>query len=141
MGRDIQRCKGIDADIGNRYDAKTDLLHPSRVEFPRPPPTHTRLVLRLLEILGLVRLERLEPMRPSSKHTGKPEEDRGFTDTSGQIISSTNLTILNSLLVRFGPMREDTLCILMGAIQVACSCVAFGIRYGLGAWVYGGDRR
>lgn len=59
----------------------------------------------------------------------------------GQILSTTNLTILNFLLVTFGPMREQSLCLLLGGVQVAGSAVAFFIRYGLGAWVYGGDRR
>lgn len=113
------------------YDAKTDLLHPSRVEFEKPPRLHTRVVLEILEFLRLVRLERL----PSAK-------DKGSASTrKGTIISSTNLTILNFLLVSFGPMKEQSLCVLMGLVQIACSAFAFWIRYGLGSWVYGGDRR
>lgn len=59
----------------------------------------------------------------------------------GDITSCTNLTILNFLLVRLGPMREDRLCMTLGGVQIACSALAFWVRYGLGAWVYGGDRR
>jgi UDP-N-acetylglucosamine--dolichyl-phosphate N-acetylglucosaminephosphotransferase len=113
------------------YDAKTDLLHPSRVEFQLPPPLHTRIVLELLEFLRLVRLERI----PAAKDKGSASHSKG------SIISSTNLTILNFLLVSFGPMKEQSLCVLMGLVQIACSAFAFWIRYGLGSWVYGGDRR
>jgi UDP-N-acetylglucosamine--dolichyl-phosphate N-acetylglucosaminephosphotransferase len=55
--------------------------------------------------------------------------------------SCSNLTILNTLLVIFGPMKEQTLCSVLAGVQVAGSAVGFAIRYGLGAWVYGGDRR
>jgi UDP-N-acetylglucosamine--dolichyl-phosphate N-acetylglucosaminephosphotransferase len=113
------------------YDAKTDLLHPSRVEFPKPPPLRTRIILEILEFLRLVRLERL----PSAKDQGSA------SPRNGTIISSTNLTILNFLLVTFGPLQEQSLCVLMGLVQIACSAFAFWIRYGLGSWVYGGDRR
>lgn len=60
---------------------------------------------------------------------------------SGSIISATNLTILNFILVWFGPLHEQTLCLALGAVQVAGSALAFGIRYGVGSLVYGGDRR
>ncbi|EIW67939.1 hypothetical protein TREMEDRAFT_32854 [Tremella mesenterica DSM 1558] len=105
-----------------RYDATTDLLFPSLTEFERPPEIKTRVVLRIMEILRLVKLERA-------------------SSTMRVILSSTNLTILNLLLVHFGPMREQSLCLGLGFIQVFCSGVAFGIRYGLGSMVYGGERR
>lgn len=113
----------------DRYDAKTDLLRPSLTMFEKPPPPQTRITLEILALLRLVRLDRLEP--PESN----PRPRRG------QIVSSTNLTILNFLLIHFGPLHERTLCLLVAEIQVACSAVAFGIRYGVGAWVYDGERR
>lgn len=108
------------------FDAETGLLHPSRVVFEKPPPTKTRVVLQILEYLRLVRLERSKPSK----------EDQQI-----YLKSSTNLTILNFLLVHFGPMREQTLCMLVAGVQVLGSAVAFGIRYGVGSWFYGGDRR
>jgi UDP-N-acetylglucosamine--dolichyl-phosphate N-acetylglucosaminephosphotransferase len=89
-------------------------------------------VLEILETLRLVRLERI-PATADPKTGRKPRRD--------QIVSTTNLTILNSLLVHFGPLREDTLCGVMIAVQILGSVVAFGIRYGVGSWVYGGERR
>ncbi|KAI9635723.1 putative UDP-N-acetylglucosamine-dolichyl-phosphate N-acetylglucosaminephosphotransferase [Dioszegia hungarica] len=121
------------------YETGTNLLHPSRVIFAKRPAAHTRLVLSVLEILGLVRLERAAESPSPSTSEGSVE--RAWTAQKGDIVSSTNLTILNFLLVRLGPMREDTLCSVMGGVQVGCSALAFWVRYGLGAWVYGGDRR
>ncbi|WRT63858.1 uncharacterized protein IL334_000783 [Kwoniella shivajii] len=108
------------------YDDRSGLLNPSRVIFELPPPRKTVIVLEILSFLKLVKLERLPPINESSK---------------GYIKSSTNLTIINFLLVHFGPMREDKLCILVGIVQVSGSIIAFAIRYGVGSWFYGGDRR
>jgi len=101
------------------YDAGTGLLDPSLTVFEKPPPAKTKVTLRVLELLRLARVDRKE----------------------GQIVSSTNLTILNFLLVHFGPLHERTLCSLVGALQIACSILAFAIRYGLASLVYDGDRR
>lgn len=114
------------------YDEKTDLLYPSKAVFENPPPLQTHIVLEIMSLLGLVRLERAV----LSAKEADPAKTGGT-----RIVSTTNLTILNFLLVRLGPMREPTLCIVVGAIQVACSALAFAIRYGVGSWVYGGDRR
>ena len=100
--------------------------------FERAPPAKTRITLRVLEFLRLVRLDRIDVPTESPKSSSKPRS---------QIISSTNLTILNFLLIHFGPMHERTLCLLAGTIQAACSVLAFAVRYGIGAWVYGGERR
>ncbi|KAK4685755.1 UDP-N-acetylglucosamine--dolichyl-phosphate N-acetylglucosaminephosphotransferase, partial [Tremellales sp. Uapishka_1] len=114
----------------NRYDEKTNLLSPSLTTYPQQPARRTVIVLRILETLRLVSIDR-QPS-PTAASAAGPK---------GEIVASTNLTILNVLLVHFGPMRERSLCILMGGVQVACSVLAFSIRYGVGAWVYGGERR
>ncbi|RXK38710.1 UDP-N-acetylglucosamine-dolichyl-phosphate N-acetylglucosaminephosphotransferase [Tremella mesenterica] len=147
-----------------RYDATTNLLFPSLTEFERPPEMKTRVVLRIMEVLRLVKLERAsstmsvtQKVRNKSgnqvavkvKTSGENSDPDNIrdggkesgSDGEGVILSSTNLTILNLLLVHFGPMREQSLCLLLGFIQVFCSGVAFGIRYGLGSMVYGGERR
>lgn len=83
--------------------------------------------MEILELLGLTRLE-----RATDTKTG---------DISRQIVSATNLTIINYILVHFGPMHERNLCLSVGAVQIAASALAFTIRYGVGSLVYGGDRR
>jgi UDP-N-acetylglucosamine--dolichyl-phosphate N-acetylglucosaminephosphotransferase len=60
---------------------------------------------------------------------------------TNQIQTCSNLTILNLLLVLFGPMREDRVTTVMMGLQVICSALAFAIRYGLGAWFYEGEDR
>ena len=130
----------------DRYDPKTDKLGPSLSVFERPPPFKTRITLQILELLHLVRLERVDfkhnrPMtRTVSNGQSSPEDKRSRQDR-GRVVSTTNLTILNFLLVLFGPMHERTLCAVMGGLQVSCSILAFGVRYGAASWVYGGDRR
>ena len=47
-----------------------------------------------------------------------------------------NLTLINLCLKVLGDMNEQTLCILLLAIQVMCSVVAFGIRYYLSLLFY-----
>jgi len=106
-----------------RLDPKisSDLLLPSIVDFERPPSTLSVIVLKTLAALRLTRL------------TVHPE--------SGVIYSATNLTLLNVILVWFGPMREPTVTLIMAGIQVAGSCFAFAVRYGLVWLFYDGDRR
>ena len=104
-----------------RFDPDTNLLHPSTVAFERPPSVRTSSTLQLLSLLGLTRL---------TKHP-----------KNGQILEATNLTILNWLLVRLGPMTEKQLVKVLCATQVAGSVFAFVIRYGLAGLVYDGDRR
>jgi hypothetical protein len=131
------------ADKERRFDPSSGLLRPSLVLFEEPPPLHTKVVLRILEALHLVKLERVPIPTPSGTNastTGKPPLSDQSAGT-GQIVSSTNLTILNFMLVHFGPLHEKSLCTLMGVLQVACSVLAFAIRYGAAGWVYGGERR
>ncbi|KAI0042160.1 N-acetylglucosaminephosphotransferase [Auriscalpium vulgare] len=104
-----------------RFDADTNLLHPSKALFLRPPSRLATFVLRVLAALGLTEL------------TIHPQ--------SGMILEATNLTILNFLLLRLGPMAEKRLVQTLIATQVTGSVVAFAVRYGLANLVYDGDRR
>jgi UDP-N-acetylglucosamine--dolichyl-phosphate N-acetylglucosaminephosphotransferase len=121
-----------------RYDEPTDKLYPSVATFEVEPPFKTRITLEVLELMRLVRLERLP--RPEDS---KPNDSAGTPRRRqmGRIVSTTNLTILNFLLIHFGPMHEQTLCSLLAGVQILGSVIAFGIRYGVGSWFYGGDRR
>lgn len=49
---------------------------------------------------------------------------------------ANNLTILNFLLLKFGPQREDRLTIMVMVTQVVCSVIAFVIRYPLSSSLY-----
>lgn len=98
-----------------------NIIQPSTVEFKHPPRLHANLILSFLSLLGLTRL------------THHPE-----TKT---ILSATNLTILNAILVVRGPMSEERLVSECMALQIGGSMIAFGIRYGLAGVFYDGDRR
>ncbi|KAF9210488.1 tunicamycin resistance protein [Podila verticillata] len=56
--------------------------------------------------------------------------------TGQRPIAMTNLTILNAILLRTGPLNERNLTIGVMIVQVLCSLLAFFIRYGLVAYVY-----
>ncbi|KAF9077584.1 UDP-N-acetylglucosamine-dolichyl [Rhodocollybia butyracea] len=104
-----------------RFDGNTNLLHPSKALFMKPPSSLTSSVLRILAILKLVDL------------TTHP--------STGVILETTNLTILNFFLVRLGPMNEKRLVQVLMCSQIAGSILAFTVRYGLSGLVYDGDRR
>ncbi|KZT42663.1 UDP-N-acetylglucosamine-dolichyl [Sistotremastrum suecicum HHB10207 ss-3] len=106
-------------------DNLTLLLHPSEANKDQPFPENlSRLSVLVLKILSYLRLTKL---------TVNP--------TTGSITSCTNLTILNVLLLVFGPTREESLTRRLIAVQICGSILAFGIRYGLAGLVYDGDRR
>ncbi|CDZ97414.1 Glycosyltransferase [Phaffia rhodozyma] len=94
----------------------------------KEPRWITVFCLEVFAFLGLVRLQR-------ASDGGK--ETKG----KGRIVSTTNLTILNFILIHVGPVREDTLTLIIVALQIAGSCLAFFIRYGAVRLFYDGDRK
>lgn len=105
-----------------RYNARTNLLEPSMTEWQHPPSWPVDKMLRLLANfpIPLVRIE---------------------TNPKGQIVQSTNFTVLNLWLVWFGPMREDSLALGILAVQVACGLVGLFLRHELALWVFRQDNR
>lgn len=95
-------------------------LEASLVEFPRPPSRLQRVILNVAEVLGLVRLVRLD---------------------NSQIISSTNFTLISVVLVRFGQLREDHLAILIMSIQVIFGIIGLLVRHKLALLVFSDDNR
>ena len=81
-----------------RFDADTNLLHPSKTLFLTPPSMLTTIVLQSFSIFGLTELT-LHP-------------------TTGNILEANNLTILNLFLLRFGPMNEKRLVKVLICSQV-----------------------
>ncbi|XP_075243429.1 UDP-N-acetylglucosamine--dolichyl-phosphate N-acetylglucosaminephosphotransferase-like [Convolutriloba macropyga] len=47
-----------------------------------------------------------------------------------------NMTLNNLVLIHFGPLREDRLCMFLLVIQILCSCLGFVIRYPLAHLFY-----
>ncbi|KAG9045756.1 tunicamycin resistance protein [Tulasnella sp. UAMH 9824] len=106
-----------------RLDEKpaSTLLHPSRVQFVDPP---SKLATAILKVLSVLRLT-----------------DLCYDNETGSIKSATNLTLPNVILVMAGPMKEPHITLAVAVIQIAGSCLAFTIRYGLSGLFYDGDRR
>lgn len=102
------------------FDPNTHLLYPSKAQFLKRPPRASTVVLRILAGLGFTGLTTLP---------------------DGTILEATNLTLLNVLLLRLGPMREKRLTQALIVVQITGSVVAFVVRYGLAYLVYDGDRR
>ncbi|KAI8914742.1 glycosyl transferase family 4-domain-containing protein [Powellomyces hirtus] len=100
-----------------RLDPKTGLLN--HTSFPLAKTgTVGRLMVKVLQRLGLLRV-RYETV-----------------DKKRTAIDANNLTLMNLLLVKFGPMKERNLALAVMATQFACSCLAFVIRYLLVQFVY-----
>lgn len=85
--------------LGLRFDPDTNLLHPSTVQFGEPPSKLAAFTLRIFASLGLTELK----LHPSK----------------GTIVETTNLTILNVLLLHIGPVSEKGLVQGLMAVQVS----------------------
>jgi UDP-N-acetylglucosamine--dolichyl-phosphate N-acetylglucosaminephosphotransferase len=79
------------------FDADTYLLHPSKAQFLKRPSRLSTVVLQVLAGLGFTELTTLP---------------------DGTILEATNLTLLNVLLLRLGPMREKRLTQALIVVQV-----------------------
>lgn len=96
----IQLTISLNHSLIDRFDPDTNLLHPSKAKFSEKPASKlATLILRLFSTFGLTHLT-IDPAR-------------------GRILEATNLTILNFLLVRFGPMTEKRLVQVLMATQVS----------------------
>ena len=83
--------------MSRSFDPDTHLLHPSKTQFLKRTSRLSTVVLRVLAGLGCTELTTLP---------------------DGTILEATNLTILNVLLLRLGPMREKRLTQALITVQV-----------------------
>lgn len=104
-----------------RFNRSTGLLEPSVVVFTEQKKPLKPLVAEALKALHQLKLVRIK------------------TDDEGNVLESTNLTILNLWLVWFGPMREDKLAMGLCALQVACGLLGLWIRHRLALLVFTQD--
>ncbi|OOQ85966.1 UDP-N-acetylglucosamine--dolichyl-phosphate N-acetylglucosaminephosphotransferase [Penicillium brasilianum] len=103
-----------------KFNASTGLLDASVTEWTVPPSPWVAFALGTLHTLRLVRVQK---------------------DERGQIVESTNLTILNLWLVWMGPMKEDRLAWHMVAVQTACGISGLFVRHRLALLVFNQDNR
>ena len=99
-----------------RYVHSTGKLEPSLTTFEVKPPWFITIPLKILSALKMVKLT--------------------YDNDKGYINSTTNLTLLNVLLVFFGTMDERTLAKALLLLQSFCSILAFVLRYGMSNFVY-----
>ncbi|KAF3482864.1 UDP-N-acetylglucosamine-1-P transferase [Arthroderma uncinatum] len=103
-----------------KFNPRTGLMEPSVTEWARPPHRIIAMGLDLLDALYLLRV--------------KKNED-------GEIVETTNLTLLNLWLLWFGPLREDRLAIHIVGVQLLCGVGALLVRHKLALLVFREDNR
>lgn len=103
-----------------RYNARTNLLEPSMTLWETPPSRPIAIILKSLSGLRLLRTEQ---------------------NPKGEIIETSNFTILNLWLVWFGPMREDRLAMSILGVQVLFGLLGLLIRHQLALLIFQQDNR
>jgi UDP-N-acetylglucosamine--dolichyl-phosphate N-acetylglucosaminephosphotransferase len=101
-----------------RFNARTGLLEPSGTEWVRPPNRVVGAVLKFLHGLRLVRVT---------------------TNSKGEIVETSNLTILNLWLVWRGPLREDRLAMELVAMQTVVGLLGLFARHRMALWLFTAD--
>lgn len=101
-----------------RFNARTGLLEPSRVEFQKPLRKPIAESLKLLHRLRLLDVE---------------------VDEKGRVVSSSNMTLINLWLVWFGPMREDRLAMGLLAFQFAVGGLGLFVRHRMALLIFTAD--
>jgi UDP-N-acetylglucosamine--dolichyl-phosphate N-acetylglucosaminephosphotransferase len=101
-----------------RFNARTGLMEPSVTEWQQPPKSLVSMVLNLLHGLHLLRVT---------------------TNKEGQIIESSNLTILNLWLVWFGPKREDRLAMEILGMQLLVGLFGLFVRHNFALLIFESD--
>ncbi|XP_034666563.1 UDP-N-acetylglucosamine--dolichyl-phosphate N-acetylglucosaminephosphotransferase [Drosophila subobscura] len=98
-----------------KYDAKTDLLHISTTEFRLEELNSLgRLMVTVLRKLGLISWHKL----------------------ADGVVRTNNLTLINFVLVIFGPVHERVVTQMLMGLQVLCTVIALVIRYPLANYFY-----
>ncbi len=112
-----------------RFNLEDGLMYPSHAKFENPLPTVVEKVLYLLNNLKLLKIVE-----------GEIEvEKNGKTIKKKVITESNNFTLINLVLVWFGPLREDKLCLTLLIIQFSIGMLAIVGRHTIGPWLFGYD--
>jgi UDP-N-acetylglucosamine--dolichyl-phosphate N-acetylglucosaminephosphotransferase len=101
-----------------RFNARTGLLECSVTPWLYPPSAPMNMVLKLLHRLRLIRVT---------------------TNSEGQVVETSNLTVLNLWLVWRGPLREDRLALELLLMQAMVGFLGLFVRHRLALWVFTAD--
>jgi hypothetical protein len=94
-------------------------------------------LITVTPILPLPGKERDQDMdRDQDQDQDHDENQDKDKDRDQDSFESTNCTLVNLMLVIFGPMRENNLCSCILVFQILCSFIAFFIRYVLSRFFY-----
>jgi len=103
-----------------KFNASSGLLETSVTEWVHQPSPFVSTGLELLQSLRLIGLKKNE---------------------KGEIVESTNLTILNLWLLWFGPMKEDRLALHIVILQSICGVIALLVRHRMALLIFPADNR
>ncbi|ODV96152.1 hypothetical protein PACTADRAFT_49552 [Pachysolen tannophilus NRRL Y-2460] len=105
------------------FNPQDNKLYPSRVIFDKRLNPIKEKILILLENLKLLSLIKEKDIK------------------TGEIIvkESSNFTIINLILVWFGPLREDHLCLVILILQFLVGVGSLIARHTIGPWLFGYD--
>jgi UDP-N-acetylglucosamine--dolichyl-phosphate N-acetylglucosaminephosphotransferase len=103
-----------------KFNAGTGLLENSVTEWPAPPSPLVDVALKALHQLKLVGIK---------------------TNGKGEILESTNLTLLNLWILWFGPMKEDRLALQIVLLQTGLGLLALFVRHRMALLVFPADNR
>lgn len=101
-----------------KFNARTGLLEPSMTPWARPPNRLQSLLVGTLEKLGLMGVGR---------------------NHEGQVLETTNMTILNLWLVWRGPLREDRLANELLVMQTVIGLLGLFIRHKAALLIFTAD--
>lgn len=104
-----------------KYNAKDNLMYPSYGELSSLSGKKLTIATLLLKTLSFFKFIDLQK------------------DSEGNITGFSNMTIINLNLVWFGPLREDTLCMLILSQQLVLGVTMILVRHTIGPWLFGYD--
>lgn len=125
-----------------RLDPKTGRLLPSTVTFSltsvNRPIVRTLVALRLLRIFpdSDTGHESKGRKGDAGQNLDKDLDSECADNCPSAQITTNNFTLLNLLLIRAGPLREDRLAMLLMAVQGACTLLALLVRHHLAPYVF-----
>lgn len=98
-----------------KYNSSTNLLESSKTQFKYNELNILgRFCVRIFRLLRII----------------------DWNETADGIVTTNNFTLINFLLIILGPQHEQRLTYLLLIVQIACTCIAFVIRYPLAKYFY-----
>lgn len=93
----------------------SDLIAASTFEINHKTPLLAVRIIKIFETFGLVQVQKTKRSKKATV---------------------SNFTLINLILVKFGPMNEENLATAVMLVQIFCSIFAYIVRYGVVHLVY-----